>query len=175
MAGLKPIGTIASYWALHCSCLVSAVQVHTTTHCKFYREQFDPAPLKAGPWPTAGKSCLFDQKPRSRMPGAKIPIECDNGAMKFLRADVDIFNLIHLPFHALCSSDRDSPRFLCRPTALYIFARAVGCQRAIHMENNGFASPTLGQHISTFRGYRILFSIRNPYINRFTNPFSIHS
>jgi hypothetical protein len=30
-------------------------------------------------------------------------------------------------------------------------------------------------HISTFRGYRILFSIRNPYINRFTNHFSIHS
>jgi hypothetical protein len=36
-------------------------------------------------------------------------------------------------------------------------------------------SPTLGQHISTFRGYRIVFSIRNPYINRFTNHFSIHS
>jgi hypothetical protein len=35
--------------------------------------------------------------------------------------------------------------------------------------------PTLGQHISTFRGYLILFSIRNPYINRFTNHFSIHS
>jgi hypothetical protein len=110
--GLKPIGTIASYWALHCSCLVSAVQIHTTTHCKFNREQFDPAPPKAGPWPTAGKSCLFYQKPRSRMQGAKIPIECDNGAMKFLRADVDIFNLIHLLCHALCSSDRDSPRFL---------------------------------------------------------------
>jgi hypothetical protein len=35
--------------------------------------------------------------------------------------------------------------------------------------------PTLGQHITTFRGYLILFSIRNPYINRFTNHFSIHS
>ena len=35
--------------------------------------------------------------------------------------------------------------------------------------------PNLGQHISTFRGYLILFSIRNPYINRFTNHFSIHS
>ena len=31
------------------------------------------------------------------------------------------------------------------------------------------------KHISTFRGYRILFSIRNPYINRFTNHFAIHS
>ena len=30
-------------------------------------------------------------------------------------------------------------------------------------------------HISTFRGYRILLTIRNPYINRFTNHFSIHS
>jgi hypothetical protein len=37
----------------------------------------------------------------------------------------------------------------------------------MHTENSGFASPTLGQHISTFRGYQILFSIRNPYINRF--------
>jgi hypothetical protein len=31
------------------------------------------------------------------------------------------------------------------------------------------------RHISTFRGYRILFSIINPYINRFANHFSIHS
>ena len=68
-----------------------------------------------------------------------------------------------------------SPRFLCRPTALYIFARAVGRQSAIYPENSGFASPALGRHISTFRGYRILLTIRNPYINRFTNHFSIHS
>ena len=71
--------------------------------------------------------------------------------------------------------DRFSPRFLCRPTTLYIIARAVERQSAIYTENSGFASPTLGQHISTLRGYRILFSIRNPYINRFTNHFSIHS
>ena len=57
----------------------------------------------------------------------------------------------------------------------YGFAVAVGRQRAMHTENSGFASPALGQHISTFRGYRILFSIRNPYINRFTDHFSIHS
>jgi hypothetical protein len=38
-------------------------------------------------------------------------------------------------------------------------------------ENSRFAAPTLGRHISTFRGYQILFSIRNPYINRFTNHF----
>jgi hypothetical protein len=57
----------------------------------------------------------------------------------------------------------------------YFFARAVGRQRALHTENSGFASQTPGRHISTFRGYRILFSIRNPYINRFTNHFSIQS
>ena len=51
----------------------------------------------------------------------------------------------------------------------------MGRQSALHKENSGFATPTLGRHISTFRGYRILFSIRNPYINRFTNHFSIHS
>ena len=67
-----------------------------------------------------------------------------------------------------------SPRFLCRPMAFF-FARAVGRQRALHNEYSGFASPTLSRHISTFCGYRILFSIRNPYINRFTNHFSIRS
>jgi hypothetical protein len=51
-------------------------------------------------------------------------------------------------------------------------AVAVQRQSVIHTENGRFAFPTLGQHISTFRGYRILFSIRNPYINRFTNHFS---
>jgi hypothetical protein len=38
------------------------------------------------------------------------------------------------------------------------FSVAVGRQSAMHTEHSGFASPTLGQHISTFRGYRILFS-----------------
>ena len=52
---------------------------------------------------------------------------------------------------------------------------AVGRQSALHKENSGFAAPTPGQHIFTFRGYQILFSIRKPYINRFTNHFSIHS
>ena len=54
-------------------------------------------------------------------------------------------------------------------------AGAVGHQRTLHKENSRFATPTVGRHISTFRGYQILFSIRNPYINHFTNNFSIHS
>jgi hypothetical protein len=54
-------------------------------------------------------------------------------------------------------------------------AGAVGHQSALHKKNSGFAAPTLGRHSSTFRGSRILFSIRNPYINHFTNHFSIHS
>jgi hypothetical protein len=54
-------------------------------------------------------------------------------------------------------------------------AGAVGRQSALHKENSGFATPTLGRHIFTFRGYQILFSIRIPHINRFTNHFSIHS
>ena len=67
---------------------------------------------------------------------------------------------------------RDSPSVR---RLFFQLAGAVGRQRALHTENSGFASPTLGRHISTFRGYRILFSIRNPYMNRFTNHFSIHS
>ena len=49
----------------------------------------------------------------------------------------------------------------CRLNGIDNLAVAVQRQRVIHTENNGFASPTLGQHISTFRGYRILFSIIN--------------
>jgi hypothetical protein len=49
------------------------------------------------------------------------------------------------------------------------------CKSAIYTKNSGFVSPALGRHISTFRGYRMLLTIRNPYINRFINHFSIHS
>ena len=60
----------------------------------------------------------------------------------------------------------------------WVFVRLAGAvehQSALHKKNSGFAAPTPGRHISTFRDYKILFSIRNPYINRFTNYFSIHS
>ena len=50
-------------------------------------------------------------------------------------------------------------------------AGAVGRQSAFHKQNSRFVAPTLGRHISTFRGYQILYSIRNPYMNRFTNHF----
>ena len=40
-----------------------------------------------------------------------------------------------------------SPRFLCRPTALLFFARAVGRQRALHTENSRFS---LQLWVSTF-------------------------
>jgi hypothetical protein len=49
--------------------------------------------------------------------------------------------------------------------------RIHNMMRALHTENSGFSYATLPLHISTFRCYRILFSIRNPYINRFTNHF----
>ena len=43
-----------------------------------------------------------------------------------------------------------------------LFVRLVGAgrrQSALHKKNSGFAAPTPGWHISTFRGYQILFSI----------------
>ena len=82
---------------------------------------------------------------------------------------------IMMSLPAFVKVGKTNPRFLCRPTTLYIFPRAVGRQSAIYTENSWFASPALGRHISTFRGYRILLTIRNPYINRFSNHFSIHS
>ena len=36
----------------------------------------------------------------------------------------------------------------------------MGRQRALHTENRGLAAATLRRHISTFRGYQILFSIQ---------------
>ena len=39
-----------------------------------------------------------------------------------------------------------------------------GLQNTTHRKTARFSSPTLGRHISTFRGYQILFSIRNPLI-----------
>ena len=62
----------------------------------------------------------------------------------------------YLSFQALAS-----PRFLCRLTALIKLLVAVQRQSVLYTENSGFASQTLGQHISTFRGYQILFSIIN--------------
>ena len=60
-----------------------------------------------------------------------------------------------------------SSRFLCCRWLFFLLAGAVGRQSALHMENSGFGTETLRRHISTFRGYWILFSIRNLYINHF--------
>ena len=54
MANLKAIAQIVPNSAPRWSYLLSAVQVHTTTHCNIYREQLDHAPPKTGP------GCLED-------------------------------------------------------------------------------------------------------------------
>ena len=43
------IGSALNQLGPRWSCLLSAFQVHTTTHCRFYREQLGPAHHKAGP------------------------------------------------------------------------------------------------------------------------------
>ena len=78
--------------------------------------------------------------------------------------------------HSSVSAENDLVRDSYAVRRLFVrLVRAVGRQSALFKENSGFAAPTPPWHISTFRGYQILFSIRNPYINRFTNHFSIHS
>ena len=54
-------------------------------------------------------------------------------------------------------------------------AGTVGRQSALHKENSGFAAQLWVGTFPRFVAIRFLFSIRNPYINRFTNHFSIHS
>ena len=66
-----------------------------------------------------------------------------------------------------------SPRFLCHPMAFFSTCCSRGTSESSTYGKQRIFPPTLDQHISTFRGYLILFSIRNPYINRFTNHFSI--
>ena len=71
------------------------------------------------------------------------------------RAQYSIFaTLAGSNFRFLIDAVISSLRFLCRPTAFFRLAGAVGCQRALHKENSRFASPTLGRHISTFHGYQ---------------------
>jgi len=77
------------------------------------------------------------------------------------------------------SCHKSSARLIRDSSAVrWLFVRlagAVGRQSTLHKENSRFAAPTPDRHISMFRDYQILFSIRNPYIKRFTNHFSIHS
>ena len=66
-----------------------------------------------------------------------------------------------------------SPRFIPLPSDGFLFdllepwdVRALSIMKT--------ADLLLQLRVGTFHGYLILFSIRNPYINRFTNHFSIH-
>ena len=68
-----------------------------------------------------------------------------------------------------------SPRFLCRLTALIMLLLPFKDRAWYIRKPSNLPHRSYDRHISTFRGYRFLFSIRNPYINRFTNYFSIHS
>lgn len=46
-SGLKPIGPIDPNWALRWSYILSTVEEHTTSHCRFNREQHrDPHLLR---------------------------------------------------------------------------------------------------------------------------------
>ncbi len=72
-----------------------------------------------------------------------------------------------------CNWQLGSPRFLCRPTAFCSTCWSRGTSRVLSIRKT--ADLLLQLWVGTFRGYQILFSIRNPYINRFTNHFTIHS
>ena len=96
---------------------------------------------------------------------------CPNSNSYFPRSNIStcvlnsIFVLLLIPY------DFRQSEIPLSFNGFYRVAVAVQHQRVIYTDYSGFASPALGRHISTFRGYRILFSIRNPYINRFTNHF----
>jgi hypothetical protein len=72
------------------------------------------------------------------------------------------FPIVNFPF--ICSN---IPAALVRDSfavrrLFFRLAGDLGRRRALHMENSGFAATTMRRHISTFLGYQILFSIRNP-------------
>jgi hypothetical protein len=67
------------------------------------------------------------------------------------------------------------PRFLCRPTAFFSTCWSRGTSESSTYGKQRICRCNSASTHFTFRGYRILLSIRNPYINHFTNDFSIHS
>jgi hypothetical protein len=84
-----------------------------------------------------------------------------NSTKKSMQFHIFIIELQYQYLNYITGIPVFSPRFLCRLTALIKLLVAVQRQSVLYTENSGFASPTLGQHISMFRGYRILFSIIN--------------
>ena len=69
-----------------------------------------------------------------------------------------------------------SPRFLCRPTAFCSTLLELWDVRVLSIRKT--ADLPLQLLVGTFPRFVVigfLFFIRNPYINRFTNHFSIHS
>ena len=76
---------------------------------------------------------------------------------------------------AVVVMDKTSPRFLCRLTALIKLLVAVQRQRVLYTETIEFASPAIVSahfHVSWLSDF---IFYHKPYINRFTNHFSIHS
>jgi hypothetical protein len=77
-------------------------------------------------------------------------------------------------YHTITTTS--SPRFFCRPTAFCSTCWSRGTserspqgKQRIYRSNSGLAH----FHVSWLSD--CIFFIRNPYINRFTNHFSIHS
>ena len=69
----------------------------------------------------------------------------------------------------------NSSRFLCRLTALIKLLVAIQRQRVLYTETIEFASPAIVSahfHVSWLSDF---IFYHKPYINRFTNHFSIHS
>ena len=103
-----------------------------------------------------------------------------HGMCQAQNSDVEVINVIPILPVWLLDFERQCIYKLVRDSSAvrwhYYFLLEPWDVRELYIRKTArLASPTLGRHISTFRGYRILFSIRNPYINRFTNHFSIHS
>ena len=71
---------------------------------------------------------------------------------------------VDIPFYSSKKVKWEASRIVVRDSSavrrlFVLLVEAVGRQSALHKENSAFSAETLHRHISTFRGYRILFSI----------------
>jgi hypothetical protein len=70
---------------------------------------------------------------------------------------------------------KSSPRFFCRLTAFFSTCWSRGTSESSTYGKQRICRCNFASTHFHVRGYRILFAIRNPCINRFANHFSIHN
>jgi hypothetical protein len=77
-------------------------------------------------------------------------------------------------FEVVCSGEPETTNSVEDTKDIYSVSHQCWFSKTLEQRERLFQK-LLNDHTPLVLGYRILFSIRNPYINRYINHFSIHS